>query len=447
MVIFAFTLDVVFYWIDIISEISEMLHRGFMQSFIPSFCNAVVTYFETVPDTEIRKLKKKRIADLFSHIEKCLRRIYTVIDKYQFMDSFKLSFCTRLVKSDFLQLRIEGLKFINTIVTNSEKELIHGMNGDLLLDWIKKNKLVEELSGPRKHQQILQRSSPIIKFFYQKSEFSKEILEGLWEFAKDSLLRKDLFNLLNEIGFPLHSAELEYFANKIIEMDPNEIIEEALNVIFESHKNLNRTNEQLIKYADMMAAIAFNENYPLEISESAVKKYAEMVSDLDYDPYKKDILVTYIKTTIMENKNVVMGLKLIRYFLEQFIENATAGIDNTRADVINYLITEANLVQEFFDNFEWYYNNIKGKDEDDIIVDRYNHRMNMIERIDFLSYLLTNCMSTYRLPIKCYYKMWSMMYENPISSDDSDILFIFIKCITASTTFVWFDTNIVCKEF
>eukprot|EP00826_Nyctotherus_ovalis_P007306 TRINITY_DN11811_c0_g1_i3.p1 TRINITY_DN11811_c0_g1~~TRINITY_DN11811_c0_g1_i3.p1 ORF type:complete len:175 (-),score=40.22 TRINITY_DN11811_c0_g1_i3:13-537(-) len=144
-----------------------------------------------------------------------------------------------------------------------------------------KEKIAEELVGPKKHQQILQRSSALLQFIYSNLGFDERTLEELWEFTKDELLRKDLFKILCEIAFPLHSPELKFFAGKIITMDPSEITEEALNVIFEPYKSPNHTNEQLLKYADMMAEMAFSGRYSLEISESALQKYAGMVSSLD----------------------------------------------------------------------------------------------------------------------------------------------------------------------
>jgi ubiquitin carboxyl-terminal hydrolase 34 len=410
-----------------------MFHRRFLLEFIPKFSSAVAKFFKSVPDPEIRKMKKERLDGILTDMDKLLHRVYTVMDKYEFLEHFELDMCTRFLKSNYLQVRIDGLKGINDILKIENKGLTRSITKEDLVDWAMKEKIVEELVGPKKHQQILQRSSALLQFIYSNLGFDKSTLEELWEFTKDELLRKDLFKILCEIAFPLHSPELEFFANQIITMDPSEVTEEALIVIFEPYKTPNHTNEQLLKYANIMATIAFSGKYSLEISESALQKYAEMVSTLDYDPYKKDILLYYITEMITKNKCVVLSIKLIRSILNQCIDDSTVGLVNTREDVINYLITEANLVQAFFDNLEWYYDTVKQGEK---VIDRYDHSFNMAERIEFLSYLLTNCKPSYRLPIKHYYKLWDMLYESPVSEDDPDLLFIFLRCITSNSILV-----------
>jgi len=412
-----------------------MLHRKFLQNFIPRFSKAVEKFFLSVPDPEIRKMKKERLDNILKDMDKLLNRVYTVMDKHKFLEHFELNMCTRFLKSNYLQVRIDGLKGINDILRNENKGSTRSIRKEDLVDWAMQEKIVEELIGPKKHQQILQRSSALLQFIYSNLGFDKSTLEELWEFTKDELWRKDLFKILCEIAFPLHSPELEFFANKIITMDSSEVTKEALTVIFESYKTPNHTNEQLLKYANIMEMIAFSENYSLETSEDALQKYAEMVSPLDYDPYKKDILLHNIKERITKNKYVILSLKLIRSILNQCIDDTTVGLTNTRADVINYLITEANFVQAFFDNLEWYYNTVK---EEEKLIDRYDHQFNMAERIEFLSYLLTNCKPSYRLPIKYYYKLWDMLYESPVSEGDLDILFIFLRYITSNSTLVCF---------
>lgn len=435
---YLYKIDVVYYYIDILSEGCYMLHRKFLQSFVPRFSEAVRSFFLSIPDIEIRKMKKERLDNIIAAMDKILHRVYTVIDKHKYLEHFELDMCTRFLKSNYLQVRIDGLKGINDILKGESKGATRSIARDDLIDWAMKEKIVEELIGSKRHQQILQRSSALLQFIYSNLGFDDDVLEELWEFTKDESLKKDLFKILCEIAFPLHSHDLEFFANKITTMDPSEITEEALTVIFEPYKTPNHTNEQLLKYANMMTTIAFSGKYSLEISESAIQKYAEMVSTLDYESYRKDILLHYITEMIAKNHDVVLSLKLIRNMLNQCMEDNTVGLANTRADVINHLITEANLVQIFFNNFEWYYNTVKGKKEEEITIGRYNHSSNIMERIEFLSYLLTNCIPSYRLPIKYYYKLWDMLYESPICEDDTDFLFIFLRYITSNSTLVVF---------
>ena len=70
------------------------------------------------------------------------------------------------------------------------------------------------------------------------------------------------------------------------------------------------------------------------------------------------------------------------------------------------------------------------------MIDRYSHADNVRERVDFLNFILTNAAPTYRLPIEFIYKLWGMLYENPISYNDSQVLFEFLKDIASNQEMV-----------
>ncbi len=92
------------------------------------------------------------------------------------------------------------------------------------------------------------------------------------------------------MSLSLNSPELEYFSKKIMVMPPNEICEEALDVICESAKFSSKGGSLLMKYADIIAGIAWRRDYPLSISEKALSKYAEMIFSQDLETIKKEII-------------------------------------------------------------------------------------------------------------------------------------------------------------
>ena len=325
-----------------------MYHRRFAQEYIPKFKDAITGYFERAPDLEIRKVQKDRVDKIMSNLECLLRRVYTVMEKYRILEAFELSLDTLLLKSNYLQLRIDGLKGINDICRNTIKGTARSMTEQYLVDWIRDRKILDEFFGTRKHQQILQRSAPIIRFMFDHGLQDAKVLEAIWEFTKDEQLRPDTFKVICEIGFPIQSSELEYFANRIVEMSPNEICEEALDVIYESYKNPSKTTDQLLKYANMLFTIGFRQDYPISISEKAISKYAEMIGGLEYEPHKKSVLLTCVNSMLKAGSNSVLALKLVRKIINQYVGVAVSGIPHTKSGILEALINEADLIAVFF---------------------------------------------------------------------------------------------------
>ena len=282
--------ELAYYYIDIIGILWNWFHRKFAQKYIPQLQEAIISYFTTAPDVEIRKVQKERLDKTIKNLENLLRRVYTVFDRHQIVELFELNIYTSFLKSNYLQRRIEGLKGLIDICRDVQKYCSHAITHDMLTEWLVKQNILEELCGSRKHQQIVQRSAPILSFMYEAKLLTEKELETIWQYTKDDQLRQDMLKVITEIGFPLQSNELEFFASKIITMEPSEICEEALDIIYEPAKFPGKTVEQLLKYAKLLEEIAFKKTYPIAISEKSLTKYAEVISSLEFDPHKKQIL-------------------------------------------------------------------------------------------------------------------------------------------------------------
>lgn len=269
---------------------SNWFHRRFAQDYIPQLQEAIISYFKACPDVEIRKVQKERFDKTCSNLENLLRRTYTLDETHSIVEHFELNMYTILLKSNYLQRRIEGLKGINDtckIVKNSSSRSI---SEEELVDWLIKQNVLDFILGANIHQQIVQRSAPVLSLMFEKKLLKVKDLDKIWESTKDEQLRPDILKVISEINLPLQSAELEYLGTKVISMAPNEICEEALDVIYEPTRCPVKTTEQLLKYAELMASIAFKKTYPLPISEKALGKYADMISTLEFEPHKMKIL-------------------------------------------------------------------------------------------------------------------------------------------------------------
>jgi hypothetical protein len=267
-----------------------VLHGKFVHRFVDPFCQTFIRALQSAPDTEIRNLTNERFDRICKSLENLGRRIYTVYSRHTMMENFELMAYTVFLKSNFLQRRIHGLKGINDICINVRKSMSFTIQLPFLTDWVVKERFLEELFGPRKHQQILRRSAPILILLYEGRLLKPADLETIWQCTADELLRPDLCKVLCEVCFPLHSEEFLFFAAKIVAIPPAELCEEALDVIYEPTKTPNKTTEQLLKCGEMMASIALSPSYPQTIAEKALTKYAEMVTSLAFDPHKKLIL-------------------------------------------------------------------------------------------------------------------------------------------------------------
>jgi len=288
-------LELAYFYLDIIGIVWKHLHRKFANKYIPKFQQAIINYFQNAADIEIRKVQKERFDKILKNLENLLRRVYSVIERFKIMELFELSMCTILLKSNYLQRRIDGLKGFNAIAKNIFKGMTRTLNAEFLTKWITKNEIMDELLGPKTHPQILQRSAHTITLMFERNLLEQKTLEALWSNTKDDQFAPEVFKVIKEVGFPAGSKELDFFMQKISEMPPDQVTEDALDVIYESQKAAEKIPELLLRYANFMTNIAFEEKYPLAISEKALAKFSGMISGLTFEPYKKNMLEKYVK--------------------------------------------------------------------------------------------------------------------------------------------------------
>jgi len=266
------------------------LHRQFAVGYIPELQEAIINYFENAPDSEVRKIQRDRLDKIIKNLCNLLKRAYPIKERHRIIEHFSLSISTIMFKSNYLQVRIDGLKILNFIIKDVEKSLSHTITANDLAEWLKKQEILEEVLGPKKHPQILQRSNYLISFLYDQHLLDEKALEKMWLLTSDESFQQEVFKVLQEISFAPDSSEFAFFAQKISEMNPLALNEKALNVICEGRKMAEKLPELLLKYADILAKIAFEDNYPIAISEKALNKYITMLTDLPFDPFKCDVL-------------------------------------------------------------------------------------------------------------------------------------------------------------
>jgi hypothetical protein len=256
----------------------------------------VIDCLKAIRDTEVRKLEREYLDKINVHLNNLLRRVYTVLEREKIIELLELMLCTILLQSDYLQRQIDGLKGFNEMIKRVER--VSMMSEEFLLNWIKEHKIIDEIFVKRKHQQILQRSVPIVIFIYEQQLLTIDIMEKIWENVKDDQFKDDIFKVIKEASFPMGSKELDFFITKIAELNSSMISEEALNVIFEARKGGEKSPKKLINYSDIMQKIMLESSYPLSISEKALEKYAGMIAELPFEPYKKQILENCVNEMI-----------------------------------------------------------------------------------------------------------------------------------------------------
>ena len=102
----------------------------------------------------MREINQKIVSDIFTAYEAMLKRITSKDVAVQESESFKLAMCVKLMKSELLEARINGIRSFNEIL---EKNRSYSINKTLtvtfLFDWITKNAVLDVILDPKRTHQ------------------------------------------------------------------------------------------------------------------------------------------------------------------------------------------------------------------------------------------------------------------------------------------------------
>ena len=111
--------------------------------------------------------------------------------------------CVKLMKSELLEARINGIRSFNEIL---EKNRSYSINKTLtvtfLVDWITKNSVLDVILDPKRtHQQLVERSDEVYTFFLREKLATDEILLKWWNLQTS--YKREVLKIISDNSFYL----------------------------------------------------------------------------------------------------------------------------------------------------------------------------------------------------------------------------------------------------
>lgn len=115
--------------LTVLGQISALLHREFVQEYIPALKETVWKNILQSPDSNIRNFTKERLDDILQALDCLFKRVYPAslrhevcyilefnIISFQLLETLNLEVCALCFDSNFLERKIQGLKSIMEMI-------------------------------------------------------------------------------------------------------------------------------------------------------------------------------------------------------------------------------------------------------------------------------------------------------------------------------------------
>jgi len=325
-------LELLFLNIELLSLSYNGYHRKFIVQKIAPFVKFCLSYLRsTIPDSDLKTLKKEKLEPALSNLERLMRRVFTVKKKIEESMKTQLEISLRMLKSDLLKRRIEAINILSEICRSAKS--LHALSNSVAVNneiVILKNELpvgflIEQVFGKWSHIQLIQRFSDILNFFMVTEMLTPSEYEIIWECCmKDQQSKVEIYNkMLKDSLYYLSDNFLIFIINKFSELVPANFSKPDLQLLIDlSLKFKNLPKEMLYKALDILWNVNHLKNEYTNISAEMRENALEKLCDIITTPYHfpETLMTDYFNKAcklLDENYDIPLSLKCIRRALSQ----------------------------------------------------------------------------------------------------------------------------------
>ena len=112
--------DIVCLCFNILSQCSSLFHKEYIKKIGEEMKNNVVSYLNDLTQNELRNIKKDTIDVILKVLKFYLNFTLCVEEKNKILEKFNITFSTKMLKTSFLDKRIQAVKTLVDIIRTSK---------------------------------------------------------------------------------------------------------------------------------------------------------------------------------------------------------------------------------------------------------------------------------------------------------------------------------------
>lgn len=437
--------------LEFLSKISPFYHKTFANEVVQRTTAAFSKFLLESQDIQLRTFNKEKIDKLCSAFEGLLKRKMTIQEKDLFLDSFKFDFALKLMASQLLDKRIQGIKALGDVIRNARfYPSMRLLKANFIADKLIQRDTLANIFGTQSHHELTQRSTEIIRLLATENLLNTTHLNLIWNSSlSDEETRMTVFKMLGEASTSLRPDQLIFLLEKLASVPPSQVSKAEVNLIHEITRYPMRAGAAANKAVDLLWSIMVSgQPYSHEVKQLALENFSALMKCFELKKYRQSVL-SNCADKIRENTSVIFSIKVIKKVLESYPVTATQVDPLNRESIIDLCVREHQVLTAFFDNLSLFKakalslkdNFIAEHPQATILAtdqalknrdfgDGWSYGEEVQERLNFLLQVLTDS-RTY-LKMQNMETLWSHFFTNAISESEQDIFLKWLNDISSS---------------
>ncbi|XP_059175144.1 probable ubiquitin carboxyl-terminal hydrolase FAF-X isoform X4 [Physella acuta] len=448
---------------------SEVLTPHTVEKYFMPIVEIVPKFLDKLTDEELKKESKNEAKnDALSSIIKALKQLVNRLpnqeEKTKNLEIFRLKMILRLLQISSFNGKMNALNEVNKVITNvsfqsssrhSSVDEDEWLTADKMAEWIQQNNVLSIVLRDSLHQpQYVEKLEKILRFMIKERALTMEDLDRLWDAqsGKHDAIVKNVHDLLAKLAWDFAPEQLDHLF-ECFQGSWHHASKKQREKLLELIRRLAEDDKEGVmahKVLTLLWNLAHSDDVPTDIMDQALSAHYKILDyscSQDRDAQK----LQWISKFVEELKNdqwVLPALKQIKEICTLFpefklnqsaksSEQAPQNFPHTqrgaqmyyRNGVIGQLQSQHSIVMLVSQNLSAYMNKQRAyaeahpnEDPTTILPDgRFNHNMQVSERLRFLRFLLKDgqlwlCEPQAR-------QIWNCLAENAIYFSDREACF------------------------
>ena len=109
-------IDLTSNYVSMLGNCHAVFHREFALEYIPKLKKAVWENVLKSPDSNTRNFTKEKIEGIYNAFDHLLKRVYSIPEKQEMIETFNLEIALMCFETDFLERKLQGIKALLDII-------------------------------------------------------------------------------------------------------------------------------------------------------------------------------------------------------------------------------------------------------------------------------------------------------------------------------------------
>jgi ubiquitin carboxyl-terminal hydrolase 34 len=394
--------DLIYSIVYYVGKAHSLFHKKFAKEFIPSFVEAIMKKLIDSPQATYRDFNKEKLDNVIYHLENLLKRVNSIEEKTEKIESFNLEISLKSFQTPYLERKIQGLRGISDAISRARFSKEVSNQSQELVSWVKQQDIISEVFGPKGHFQLVQRCGEVITLLSNSGDLTREQLEFIWTSAQkqDEDMRQSVYKMFAEINSSMRPEHLEVIVEFIEAIPPSKLQRDDITLVQEITKYAIRAEAAAKRACGFLwHAIIDNAGYSNSIIDLALETYTGLMKSWELRKNRKDVMVDCVQK-IKENKSVTLAIQIIKNLLLSFPATSNNTDPTSKAEAIEFLVNEHNLLDVFFQNLVYFkeecLKKVENKKEDIsncVLFERVKYKEEIEERLSLLQTLVSGAFS------------------------------------------------------